>query len=173
MQCDKEQCDKESAPESQAWVTSGNVMHHYALPSLSWMKMVASAGSPVIRSWMLVSGSVKSTSKLIVNCSIPSMLLSSVISIVKHLSSGVTGGVSSIARSISSWKSLAVARKEYIKHGLKTGQETPQAPNTWWTLKENSSIQSNNVFNWLMASWNYRSANKCEQTARTSQSIDT
>ena len=100
------------------------------------MKMVASAGLLVIRFSMLASGSVKSTSKLIVNCSIPSLLLSFVISIVKHLSTGVAGGISSIARSTSSWKSLAVVRMEYIKHALKTGQETPQVPNAWWTLKK-------------------------------------
>jgi len=25
---------------------------------------------------------------------------------------------------------------ECIKHALKTGQETPQVPNAWWTLKK-------------------------------------
>ena len=84
------------------------------------MKIVASAGSLVIRFAMLVSGCVKSTTKLIVNCYVPSMSLSSVISIVKHLSPGIAGGISSIARSKFSWKSLAVARKE----------ETPKTANS-------------------------------------------
>jgi len=75
------------------------------------MKMVASAGSLVIR-FAILAGSVKSTTKLILNCSVPSMSLSFMIFILKHLSSGFTGGVSSIARSTPSWKSLAVARKE-------------------------------------------------------------
>jgi len=109
------------------------------------MKMVASAGSLVIRFAMLASGSVKSTTKLIVNCSVPSTSLSSVTSTVKHLSPGFAGGISSIARSTFSWKSLAVARKE----------ETPKTansstPNGEQKKKDNYSsilLSKGNVFN--------------------------
>ena len=48
------------------------------------MKMVVVLGSLVIRVVLIVVGSMKSTIKEIVNCSVPSETLSSVIFILKH-----------------------------------------------------------------------------------------
>ena len=48
------------------------------------MKMVVILGSLVIRVVLMVVGSMKSTIKETVNCSVPSETLSSVMIIVKH-----------------------------------------------------------------------------------------
>ena len=48
------------------------------------MKMVDTLGSLVIHVMLIVIGSMKSTIKKIVNCSVPSESLSSVIFILKH-----------------------------------------------------------------------------------------
>ena len=85
----------------------------YSLPSLSWMKMVAWTGLLVTRE-LAIPGSTKSTTKEIVNCSVPSGLPSSVMLILKHLVAAL-GSLLTVAATSVSWKSVPAKNNRLVK----------------------------------------------------------